>query len=148
MINRFNSTVCVSYYSVVLVSFCIISACKYTKIFQARHFFHVSTKTLFYFWTFCCAYSEPALKLEFSLKAPSVSIISQRCNDFYSIVAIIIIIITTDERHCLVFDKYQRAGLFSVITAELHTFYTATLHTKHIKPSRLFSLRGVFVLFW
>lgn len=47
------------------------------------------------------------LSSEFSLKAPSVSITSQRRHGSYSTV---IIMISADERHCLMFGKYRPAG--------------------------------------
>lgn len=118
-----------------------MSACKNTKIFKAAFKNKKKVlsspprvpKNLLLFPNFLLCIFWACTQPEFSLKAPSASITSQRFSDFYSTIVIIIIILT-DERHCLMFDKYQRSGLFSVVAApaKIHTIsHSCTAHPAH-----------------
>lgn len=79
---------------------CIFKYLRYSKrhlkIKRSSHLLHVSPRTLFYFRTFCCAYSELAARPQ---SPPSVSVTSRGFNDSYPVVVIIVIL--TEERHCL-----------------------------------------------
>lgn len=148
--KRFSGAACVS--CAALAAVCIIPACKSSQIFRAvfknnptsRHFLHVSPKTLFYFQTFCCAYSELAL-------GPS-SASKLRRRPSHHTDATIVIPPSSLLLSSLIFQVMEDAVQCSTnISGQVgspslqlkHTHFTQT-HTKHITLCCLLSLSLFF----